>query len=179
MGLKGLFSKVMNLARGVSEEGPASEPAAWEPAAEEEPIRTKTMAGLLAEQGHLDHTEAIYRELGEKEQLAEIDARRALASGPGDVALVHQKGLSAVAWQIDDTRLARARALLGEDGRPTLRLVRVTPDDETGARRDHEDQSASLPKGVATIETASGDRLVVSVGLIAGDRFVSIAHATG
>ncbi len=182
MGLKGLLSKVVDFARGVS----AAEPArASDETLPDEPIRTKTMAELLVEQGHLERAVAIYRALdGEEERLHELERRLALdelarqALGASDgVGLVRQDDACAVAWRVDRAGLARARAVLGTDGQLTLRVVRIGHRQE-GALRSHHDRDASVRSGVALVDALASDRVVASVGLLDGDRFVSIAHAT-
>ena len=204
MGLKGLFEKVLGLARGVdTPEDPAldapteraGEPLVGE---QDEPIRTRTMAGLLAEQGHLTRAIGIYRELGDAESRASAAAleerlarreqqdrarprleRAAGEANPDGVQLFQEAGLCAIAWRVDDGRGGYARAVLGDDAALCLRRVSICADPGIGALTTHLDRAPIEPAGSALVELVPGARTVFSVGLKSGDRFVSVAHAAG
>ena len=188
MGLKGLLSKVINLARGVGdEEPPGQEPGSLPRDGAEEPIRTKTMAELLVQQGHLERAAAIYAELeGEEERLSEIQGllfRRALehraATFEGDgLGIARDDGHTALAWRIGEPGLRRAQGLLGEGGRLALRTVLVGREG-AHVRREEADQDLAAAEGALTLEVAPEVRVIVSVGLLHDARFVSIAHASG
>lgn len=171
-----------------------------------EPIRTHSMARLLAAQGHTARALAIYDELIAKEPthavLLEEAARlrRGLPTSEGPSALPipsersHElpkssddhvsgtedaSGTLHVRWSTTESGRARAAALLAEPAELSLRVVLVKPDDERvvqsvvtehGPIDAHGEWSATLDP------TAVGQPCIVSVGMRAGERFVSIAH---
>jgi len=77
-------------------------------------------------------------------------------------------------WEVTDEGRSRARGLLGEEGRLTLRLVTATAAGTT--LRDE----AAAPIGELQVHGAAADaRIRAAVGLVgAGGRFVPIAHST-
>jgi hypothetical protein len=172
----------------------------------EEPIRTHSMARLLAAQGHRERALAIYEELlalgteSDGEALArEAEALRAghvpeaavlpeppplrelPVAGDGDrVELAGDvgQGLS-LRWEVSAGGRERARAVLGRDGELAVRLVTIGPDPERVVSSRITEHGPVSDSGQWTTEpVASGARCFAAVGLRADDRFVSIAHAS-
>jgi hypothetical protein len=174
----------------------------------EEPIRTRSMAQLLAAQGHAERALAIYEELlaqdsGDAMLLREAAALRrgepvpeiALptpprpSSAPTGVWSSSKEKLECegepgsgllLRWTITGEGERRARALLGlaeSDGELTVRLVAIRPDPDQVVRSEiteHGPVSASGQWSLAPLNDVA--RCVATVGLRAGDRFVSIVH---
>jgi hypothetical protein len=172
-----------------------------------EPIRTHSMARLLAAQGHVARALAIYDELIAKDPthavlLEEAERLRrglppsaapAVLPTPGERAHVlpttaddhvsctaGELGTLRIRWNTSEAGRSRAATLLGESAELALRVVLVMPD------RDRVVQSVITEHGpveshgewTATLDAgAVGQRCVASVGMRARDRFVSIAHA--
>jgi len=167
MGLKDLLNKVIS---GIA--GDRSEATAAAAPREDEPIRTRTMAEVLVDQGHLERAIGILRELDGDDVVArrlELQARLACTAG---VTLRREGAAAGIAWKLDDVGVERARLVLGSDGALALRVVRVGSD----GRARTEDSAVEVVDSVG-LEVSVGDVLVVSVGVRDGDRFVSIAHA--
>jgi hypothetical protein len=181
-----------------------------------EPIRTRSMARLLAAQGHKERALAIYEELlargatepgsepgSERELADELNALRQGAPVPhpelpkpkdrSSVELPEQrerflcegepeKGLT-LRWDISDEGCARARAVLGAgegEAELTLRLVAIRPDPDPvkvvrSEITEHGPVSAAGEWSLGPLRQAA--RCIAAIGLRAGDRFVSIAHA--
>lgn len=189
-----IFEKVVSVTRSAL--APTEAPPAQ---LEGDPIRTRSMARLLEGQGHLDRALAIVRELHQEakrdEELskwrasleARIDERsireRAQARlGRDDapfVEILDADSSRGIAWRVNEAGIARARALLGTEGSLTLRVVRVRAHPDHSVESRQEDRRPLETSGWARIEAAKSAKLIVSVGLCAGDRFVSIAHASG
>lgn len=187
---RAMLGRVVDLARGALER---KEPSSEERGADE-PIRTRTMAELLIDQGEVARGAAILRELAMDHpddedlarrcrelaaQVAQARAREHLDASEGPfVELLAEGETRAVAWAIDEAGRARARAVLGDDGELTLRAVRIAPDADGKVAPEQEDRSIE-PRGTQLLGAGEATRWVVSVGLRRGDRFVSIAHARG
>jgi hypothetical protein len=178
----------------------------------EEPIRTRSMAQLLAAQGHAERALAIYEELLAQNSDDAVLLREAAALRRGEpvpeVALptppapIHspstapsgvwssskeklecdgqpESGL-VLRWNITGEGERRARALLGlaeSDGELTVRLVAIRPDPDQVVRSEiteHGPVSASGQWELGPLADVA--RCVATVGLRAGDRFVSIVH---
>jgi hypothetical protein len=83
-----------------------------------------------------------------------------------------------VSWELAPGSIARARAVLGEDGRLAARVVLIAPDDDRVLRSDVREKTPVEATGrwrVADIPPAC--RCAVAIGLVGGGRFVSVAHA--
>jgi hypothetical protein len=106
-------------------------------------------------------------------------ARARLDRGGSFVEVLAEGAMRAIAWRIDDAGLARARALLGADGALTLRVVRVLAHPDHSVESRQEDRRPLEASGYAIIEGAARAKIVASVGLAQGERFVSVAHAAG
>lgn len=195
---KALFGRVARLAKAAIESRSPSQPPppptpmrASQPAAPPEPIATLTMAKVLLTQGHLERAHTILQDLDTKDPevvaaLHEATERlnhqrlESLARGLAErdapfVAIARDGDLSGLVWHVDDEALARGQALLGEDGQLTLRVVSVVahPDHRVeSVRADH----PVARKGHQRLDSNAA-RVVVSVGLAANQRFVSLAHA--
>jgi len=168
VGLKDLLGKVIS---GIASKRTDALPD--EPAREDEPIRTRTMAEILVDQGHLERAIGILRELESDDVLRrrlELQARLGVAAG---VELRREGDAVGVAWTLDEDAVARARLVLRGDGALALRVVRVAADGGTTI----EDAAAESSEGSASLAVSPTDVLIVSLGLRDGDRFVSIAHA--
>ncbi|HEX7476216.1 MAG TPA: hypothetical protein VF331_00275 [Polyangiales bacterium] len=170
----------------------------------EEPIRTHSMARLLAGQGHRERALAIYEELITKNSsdntlLQEAEAlRQNTAPGfpagelpkPSSVlhdelpasadhieCVKHEAGTLRLRWSISREGQARARALLGSPGELTVRVVSIRPDQERVVRSEITEHGPIAPDGEWTATLADqGSRCFAAVGLRDAQRFVSIVH---
>lgn len=171
---------------------------------EPEPIRTLSMARLLAAQDHRERALAIYEELlaqdsenadlrreaeavrrGEKAPapvLPTPTATRSIASVPGSPDRLRcegepQRGLS-LHWRVSDDGLRRARAVLGDHGELVVRLINIRTDPERVVCSEITEHG---PVAVEDTWTApalpESSRCLAAVGLRHGQRFVAIAHA--
>ncbi|HJL00161.1 MAG TPA: hypothetical protein RMH85_10440 [Polyangiaceae bacterium LLY-WYZ-15_(1-7)] len=154
---------------------------------EQEPIQTRTMARILAEQGFQRRARAIYQKLlRERPEDGEL-AREAQRLGDegadedeeGDrdecVAVALEAERALVAWRVTPAGLERARRLAPGDAPLVLRAIVLAPRGE-GVRR--EVRECGIPKvGEQVLRVAAEARIVAAVGLKLPDRFVSIAHA--
>lgn len=86
-------------------------------------------------------------------------------------------GAVVVRWSIHETDIVAARALLPRDGNLIVRLVSFAADARTFVRREVADLPAATSTGYVTVQRPEQERLVVSIGLLAGEQFVSIVHA--
>lgn len=189
---RALLGRVLGLARSAAEprrETPSAPPPS------DEPIRTRSMARLLEQQGHLTRALPMVRELRAarpddeelarwEERLTQTVAERALAEHARSetqagsfVRFVLVEGRRGVVWHVDEPGVDRARALLGGDGALLLRVVRVLslPDHSVETRQ------ADRPtehRGWALLDAPLEARLVVAIGVGDGERFASIAHAS-
>jgi hypothetical protein len=77
-------------------------------------------------------------------------------------------------WSLSDEQIAHARTLIDSEAVLCVRVVAYSPlrDD---VLREVQDRPGVEPRGSCEVGTVDGPALV-SVGLRAGDRFVSIAH---
>lgn len=187
---RSLLGRVVGLARSALEKRSEPPPVS----AEDEPIRTRSLARLLEDQGHLERALSIVRELAAEapsdeelarwaghleRRIAERALRDRSAAAPVGVEIVAAAGVRGAVWSVDEAGLTRARALLGEHGELTLRVVRVVAHDDHRVESRQEDRRPLAPRGWALLDAPPRARLVVSVGLADGPRFVSIAHASG
>jgi hypothetical protein len=172
----------------------------------EEPIRTRSMARLLAAQGHRDRACAIYDELLEKipsdAQLqseaesvrrgqpvgfenAERIRRAANAEPivlPECADLVRCEGGAdealTVRWTITEQGKERAAAVLGRGGELAVRIMAVVPDPELVVRSEVTEYGPVESSGSWTARALPrGARCFTAVGLRANNRFVAIIHA--
>lgn len=172
----------------------------------QEPIATRTMARLLAEQGHTRRALAIYKKLlrerpadvSLKEEAAALSgttrARTTSKSATPPAAEEDDEGHATgevvfvrgpddqliVAWSLPKAAAERAQSILGPQGRPTARVVVVRSSSGGGVLRETFDlQAASetLFEGEGSIPAPPGSRVTAAIGLLAGERFVSVAHA--
>jgi hypothetical protein len=171
----------------------------------EEPIRTHSMARLLAVQGHRERALAIYEELlaqnsadGELgREAAALRDGHALTFAPGELPLPPEKprrelpasedriaceargeGTLAVRWSVSDAGLVRARLLLGAPGELAVRIVSIRPDPARVVRSDITEHGPISADGEWTTKLGTpGVRSFASVGLRDAHRFVSIVHA--
>jgi hypothetical protein len=180
-------------ARLPSEAGPPATDAA-----PDEPIRTRTLARLLSSQGHHQRALAIYRELvratpGDVELGAEAEAcavraretkpapkpeaRELVPSGPDEVVSVGVDATSVlVSWEVSARGMSRAERLLGGEGELTARLVLVVPDPAHVVRTETRERRVERMGEWLVAGLPVGARTTASVGLKAGEAFVSIAH---
>jgi len=86
-------------------------------------------------------------------------------------------GAVLVRWSVNDADVAAARALLASDSHLIVRLVSFASDAQIFVRREVADLPAATATGYVTVQRPEQERLVVSVGLLAGEQFVSIVHA--
>lgn len=164
----------------------------------EEPIPTRTMARLLAGQGHGRRAAAIYRKLMHQaphdeelaHEAAQVQGRDARGSRTSptpsasdddddadEVVLAPAPhGRVVVAWHVGESAAARARKLLGGVGRTRTRVVIVRPSSEGGIVRDIYEEDATL-EGESIVSAPQGARVTAAVGLERRGRFVSMAHA--
>jgi hypothetical protein len=162
-----------------------------------EPIRTRTMARLLSSQGHHARALTIYRELaaaapGDSDlarETAECAERAAVSAGPrrdetrelvfgnDEVVSVRADETSVlVSWEVSERGIARAERLLARPGELTARLVLVVPDAAQVIRTELRERRVERMGEWLVANLPSDARTTASVGLRAGDAFVSIAH---
>jgi hypothetical protein len=156
------------------------------PGTPDEPIRTRTLARLLAQQGHRQRALAMYEallaEVPEDDDLrAERDELKASSAADGEAEMV-SVAVDArtvwVSWRVSEQGLKRAQRLLGTDGALAVRLSVTAPDPSTVVRTEARELHAVEPEGEWVVRDLPGDaRATASVGVVGGDRFVSIAHA--
>jgi hypothetical protein len=189
---RSLFDRVIDRVRGAIPRG-RDEPHAARVAAvpsEGEPIVTRTMAGLLISQGHDERALAIYEQLIEaspddRALRAEADAikrrlqRRAAGAHVDAVVAVAARGQRLlVSWQLDETALARARAVLGVEGEVAARAVIVAASGASDVRSDVREIAGLDASGEWVLDAVpEGARCACAVGVAAGGRFVSAGHA--
>jgi hypothetical protein len=200
----GLLRRVLSFARSLTSPPPAppprrapEPPQGAEPAAEE-PIQTRTLARLLSSQGHHQRALTIYEALvaatpGDPSLAAERDAcaRRAreagpakkpeppelVPSGPDEVVSVAVDPSSVlVSWEVSERGVARAERLLGGAGELTARLVLVVADPAAVVRTETRERRVERMGEWLVAGLPEGARTTASVGLKAGEAFVSIAH---
>ena len=188
-------------ARGVDGSVRAALPPASDAIASE-PIPTRTMARLLAEQGHARRAKAIYRKLlsenpddedlrQEVDRLARSRSRTTAAeeddedAGPEVVAIAAGGKRLLVAWALDSPALQDAAALF-EHPEQVLRelsqhvearVVVVRADTRSGTVHREVRQRSAQPCGEWVLPVEPGARAVAAVGLTYEGRFVSVAHA--
>lgn len=171
-----------------SEDAPTTTPPSPEaPAgAQDEPIRTRTLARLLAQQGHRRRAMAMLESLlAETPQDAELQAElEALRATPGDggeaemVSLAVDEQTVWVSWRVSEQGIARARRLLGEAGPLAVRVSITAPDASTVVRTEARELSQVDASGEWTVgELPPRARATAAVGVVGQGRFVSIAHA--
>jgi hypothetical protein len=170
----------------------------------EEPIRTHSMARLLASQGHRERALAIYEEL--LAQNSADEALRGEAEGvrnglPIDPPLLPDRPLVLervtlpdsgdslrcegepreglqLRWHISDDGQRRARAVLGSEGELAARLVVIRPDPEQVVRSEVTEHGPVAADGAwVSPPLPDAARCFAAVGLRDGDRFVAIVHA--
>lgn len=86
-------------------------------------------------------------------------------------------GAVMVRWSVSELEISSARPLAPTDANLTVRLVSFMPDAQVHVRRNVLDLPAETLTGYFTLQRPGNERLVVSVGLLAGEQFVSIVHA--
>ncbi len=170
----------------------APEPSAAPPRASappDEPILTRTMAGVLSAQGFHERALRIYdhllaRDPGDGDLASEADEVRArMHEGeerPADevAAVPVRRDSLLVSWKVTERSVERARAVLGGDGTLTARLVVVARERGADVRADCVEQAPVDATGEHVFTPIpTGARCTASVGLRSGDRFVSVAHS--
>lgn len=155
----------------------------------DEPILTRTMAGVLAAQGYHERAVRIYDHLltktpGDSDLASEAETvRTRLAEGEGppedEVAAVPVKREALlVSWKVTSRSIERARKVLGGEGTLAARLVVVARDRGAHVRSDTLEHGPIDDTGEHLFPSIPlGARCTASVGLRAGDRFVSVAHS--
>jgi hypothetical protein len=170
----------------------------------EEPIRTHSMARLLAAQGHRERALAIYEELlaqnsedvGLRQEAESVrqgrpidppllpdrlrDIERAALPDSDDLLRcegdVHS-GLQ-LRWHITEGGLRRARAVLGSEGDLAVRLVAIRPHPEQVVRSEiTEHGPVAADDAWQSPAVPDAARCFAAVGVRDGDRFVAIVHA--
>ncbi len=185
-----------------SEKAPKTEARARkaDDALADEPIPTRTMARLLAEQGHGRRALAIYQKLlrdqpGDEDLRREVDrlessgrGRATKASSSGSdadddesegvevVALPVGEARVLVAWSVAGPALEAAEAMVDDSAALQARVVVVRADAEGAIRREVRERPAD-PAGEWVVPVYAGARVTAAVGLSHSGRFVSVAHA--
>ena len=169
-----------------AEDGDAS--LATDVEGERPPLVSAALARLLAEQGKLRMAAEVAEQVlarGEDEVLArELGCSWAAdAASWGEVAegcfpVAAQHGTLSVGWAVSEARLRRAGRLLAGEPSLTVRLVLWGLDAAGEPRRRLLEREAAGPVGYVRFDDLqTGERVVVSVGLRSGERFVSAVHA--
>jgi len=178
--------------RSPAENGEAARSSSRAPAKKgpppNEPILTRTMAGVLAAQGHDGRALAIYEHLLERTPddprlLAETNELRARmadtsAQVSDEVAMVALPGARLlVSWDVGEDSVARARGVAGASGSLVVRVVIVASDGSASVTSSVREQKGVEPRGEWVIDGLPPDaRMTASVGVEANGRFVSAAH---
>lgn len=151
-----------------------------------EPIETITMARLLAEQGHFGRASGILERLlarhpDDADLRVEAEDVRARAAGHQPVemvCLVVDGATLLVSWDVREPAIARARRVLGTTGELAVRVVITAPDAVRIVDSHTRERREVAAAGEWLLEDLTpGTRATASVGLMVGERFVSIAHA--
>jgi hypothetical protein len=201
---RAILDRVVSIARNAipprKSEPPASAPRKSDPPpvpGEDEPIRTRSMARVLEEQGHYDRALAIVRDLAHARPhdveltswlealehriadtaLRELARARLAKDEDAFIEITAQGTLRGVAWRLDERGIDRARALLRGRGTPTLRVVTIIAHPDHSVETRQEDRLPIETSGYATLEVPKNAKLVVSIGLSESGRYASIAHA--
>jgi hypothetical protein len=155
----------------------------------DEPILTRTMAGVLAAQGYHERVLRIYDHLlgarpDDDDLEAEADAVRGrMAEGDGppedEVAAVPVKqDALLVSWKVTPRSIERARAVLGGEGKLTARVVVVARGRGANLASETLEHPAVAETGEHLFTSIPRRaRCTASVGLLANERFVSVAHS--
>lgn len=170
----------------------------------EEPIRTHSMARLLAVQGHRERALAIYAELLAQNSEDEALRREAQAVREGrrvepqllpdppagfdrvvlpEVSdVLRCEGTPATGlrlhWQISEDGQRRARAVLGRGGELAVRVVAIRPDPvQVVCSEVTEHGPVAADGGWQSPALPDAARCFAAVGLRDGDHFVAIVHA--
>lgn len=167
----------------------------------EEPIRTRSMARVLAMQGHRDRAISILESIV-REQPSDVAARDDLERLRADIpldaaALPEPRSVPAlpdtgdrielrtlpgrelhITWSTTEAGQARAKTVLGSDGELTLRVVAITPDPTRVVRSEITERGPvdHTQEWIAPAVEA-GSRCFAAIGVRSGGRFVAIAHA--
>lgn len=86
-------------------------------------------------------------------------------------------GALMVRWALSELDVSAARTLAPDDAHLAVRLVAFTPDSAVHVRREVLDLPAETLSGYMTLQRPDEERLVVAVGLLSGEQFVSVVHA--
>jgi hypothetical protein len=168
----------------------------------EEPIRTVSMARLLASQGHRERALAIYEELiaQNSEDASLQEEARVLRSGEalpplsappfGDDEPTMPESADRLwcegeptsgmrlRWELSEHGRQRARAVLGRDGELAIRVVSIAFDPIRVVRSEITEHGPIDPSGEWTAPALSDSaRCFAAVGLRDGERFVAVVHA--
>lgn len=170
----------------------------------EEPIRTVSMARLLAAQGHRERALAIYEELiaQNSEEASLHDEAEALRHGeparvkplsappeagsepefPDDGDRLWCEGQPAqglrLRWALSELGQQRARAVLGSDGELAIRVVSIAFDPIRVVRSEITEHGPIDASGEWTAPALTDSaRCFAAVGLREGQRFVAVVHA--
>jgi len=158
-----------------------------------EPIRTRTLARVLASQGQYARSLAIYEELRLaspfEPELANEEAGvralelSALCSAPDSSPYDHIEAVSFdrvvhVTWQLLPESYERARVVLGSGGVPGAKLSVFScgPDQEMQVQH-FETHPVELSGRWQVPGIAAGSRCTAAVGITAHGRFVSAVHS--
>ncbi|MBK8170839.1 MAG: hypothetical protein IPK60_10925 [Sandaracinaceae bacterium] len=160
------------------------------PAPDDEPIQTRTMARLLANQGHQQRALAIYARLlqaspndselrAERDELATTGALSLdtdYASDSVEVTRTHPTSLF-IRWELSHGGVKRAAALHAGAATLTVRVVSIEADEHAVVTTHVREFTAEGRVGERLIsEIAPHAICLVAVGIGEGDSFVSIAH---
>ena len=170
----------------------------------EEPIRTVSMARLLASQGHRERALAIYEELiaQNSEDASLQDAAQALRRGddaqvkplsappsgeeeptlPESADRLWCEGMPTegmrLRWELSEHGQQRARAVLGRDGELAIRVVSIAFDPIRVVRSEITEHGPIDASGEWTAPALHDSaRCFAAVGLRDGERFVAVVHA--
>jgi hypothetical protein len=170
----------------------------------EEPIRTVSMARLLAAQGHRERSLAIYEELiaqnsedaslrdeaqalrrGESTELPPLSAPPEASEADalpdaGDRLWCEGEPTQGMRlrWALSEHGQRRARAVLGRDGELAIRLVSIAFDPIRVVRSEITEHGPIDASGEWTAPALTDSaRCFAAVGLRHGKRFVAVVHA--
>ena len=158
------------------------------PGSPNEPIETRTMARILAEQGYQRRALAIYQKLVERspddaslrDEMQSVRESKKPSEDDEDperdeCVAVAADDHAVVAWKVGDAAVRRAARLCGDGATLVLRSI-VLSTVEGSVEREIAEQPVELA-GERAFDIERGQRLIAAIGLRREERFVSIAHA--
>lgn len=161
------------------------------------PVKSRAIARLLAQQGHVRRAVAMLEAMlderpgdaGIASDLLELRAAPSLPRRRKEVeedALAREGEIVAIraserdvllSWQVADDHVARGRRLMPDADRVSVRVVLFHRADGFGIRREERERFVERSGEWLVPDVPREVWMTASVGLRAGDRFLSLAHS--